>query len=71
MTTLTIDIEKRPCVLPGREIEKDHTGFGPKFKTAAENRRGVTAWVERPGQLKRGDSLRLFVPDQPAWGGEH
>lgn len=69
--TLTVDIENRPCVLPGREIEKDHTGFGPKFKTAAENRRGVTAWVERPGQLKRGDSLRLFVPDQPAWGGEH
>ncbi|OIQ30599.1 MAG: sulfurase [Alphaproteobacteria bacterium MedPE-SWcel] len=65
--TLTIDMENRPCVLPGREIEKDHSGYGPKFKSAAENRRGITAWVERPGQLKLGDSLRLFVPSQRGW----
>ncbi|MCG7628034.1 sulfurase [Epibacterium sp. MM17-32] len=65
--TLTTDIENRPCVLPGREIEKDHAGFGPKFKAAARGRRGITAWVERPGRLKLGDTLRLFVPDQRAW----
>ncbi|MEP2718149.1 MOSC domain-containing protein [Pseudophaeobacter sp.] len=65
--TLTIDMENRPCIFPGREIEKDHAGFGPKFKPAARNRRGITAWVERPGLIKRGDSLRLFVPDQRAW----
>ncbi|NIZ13359.1 MOSC domain-containing protein [Phaeobacter sp. HF9A] len=68
--TLTVDMENRPCVLPGREIEKDHEGFGPKFKSAATNRRGITAWVERPGRLSLGDSLRLFVPDQRAWAGE-
>lgn len=68
--TITVDIENRPCILPGREIEKDHAGFGPKFKTAAENRRGVTAWVERPGRLALGDQMRLFVPDQPAWAAE-
>ena len=38
--TLTTDIENRPCVLPGREIEKDHAGFGPKFKRAAASRLG-------------------------------
>ncbi|CUH75563.1 Putative metal-sulfur cluster biosynthesis proteins YuaD [Tritonibacter multivorans] len=68
--TLTIDMENRPCIIPGREIEKDHAGYGPKFKTAATNRRGVTAWVERPGSLKLGESLRLFVPDQRGWLGE-
>ncbi|KUP92369.1 MOSC domain-containing protein [Tritonibacter horizontis] len=68
--TLTIDMENQPCVLPGREIEKDHGGFGPKFKRAAENRRGITAWVERPGQVKLGDALRLFLPAQRAWQGE-
>jgi hypothetical protein len=65
--TLTTDIENRPCVLPGREIEKDHAGFGPRFKRAAENRRGITAWVERPGTLVVGQVLSLFVPDQRAW----
>ncbi len=68
--TLTVDMENRPCIFPGREIEKDHTGYGPKFKTAATNRRGITAWVERPGKLSIGDKLRLFVPDQRAWKGE-
>ncbi|NSY39459.1 sulfurase [Leisingera sp. ANG59] len=65
--TLTVDMENRPCVLPGREIEKDHTGFGARFKPAAQNRRGITAWVERPGSLMPGSELSLFVPDQRAW----
>ena len=34
---------------------------------AAEGRRGVTAWVERPGDIRVGDSLTLFLPDQRAW----
>ncbi|MGR3762051.1 MOSC domain-containing protein [Roseobacteraceae bacterium NS-SX3] len=65
--TLTVDMENRPCILPGREIEKDHAGYGPKFKPAARDRRGITAWVERPGSLQVGDKLALFVPDQRAW----
>lgn len=65
--TLTIDMENRPCVLPGREIEADQPGKGAKFKPAAEGRRGVTAWVERPGGLSLGGRLELFVPDQRAW----
>ncbi len=66
-TTLTIDMENRPCVLPGREIEAEEPGHGAAFKPAAEGRRGVTAWVERPGKLAVGDELTLFVPDQRAW----
>ncbi len=65
--TFTIDMENRPCVLPGREIEKDAPGHGPAFKAAAKNRRGVTAWVEREGQVSLGDVLRLHVPDQRGW----
>ena len=65
--TLTVDIENRPCVLPGREIESEQPGFGAAFKPAAANRRGVTAWVERTGRLSIGDQLMLFIPDQPAW----
>jgi MOSC domain-containing protein YiiM len=65
--TITIDMENRPCVLPGREIEQDSPGHGPKFKAAAKGRRGVTGWIEREGALKVGDRLQLFIPDQRAW----
>lgn len=65
--TLTVDMENRPCVLPGREIEKDRAGFGATFKTAAHHRRGVTAWVEREGRIAIGDAVQLHVPDQPVW----
>lgn len=65
--TLTVDMENRPCVLPGREIEAESPGYGAVFKPAARDRRGVTAWVERPGALALGEKLRLFVPDQRSW----
>ncbi|MGR3322123.1 MAG: MOSC domain-containing protein [Pseudooceanicola sp.] len=67
--TLTVDMENRPCQLPARVIEDARPGHGRAFKGAAEGRRGVTAWVEREGRLTVGDTLRLFVPDQPAWTG--
>jgi MOSC domain-containing protein YiiM len=64
---LVIDMANRPCVWPGKELEKDHPGLGKRFKPAAAGRRGVTAWVEYPGRLALGDELRLHVPDQRAW----
>ncbi|MEM7631879.1 MAG: MOSC domain-containing protein [Pseudomonadota bacterium] len=66
-TTLVVDMENRPCHQPGLSIARHHGDKGKGFKTAAKGRRGVTAWVERPGSLRVGDTLRLHVPDQPAW----
>ncbi|MFC2966485.1 MOSC domain-containing protein [Acidimangrovimonas pyrenivorans] len=65
--TLVVDMENRPCNLPARVIEDLLPGIGKKFKAAARGRRGVTAWVERPGRLNLGDSLTLHIPDQPVW----
>lgn len=65
--TLTIDMENLPCIWPAKEIERDHPGFGKAFKPAAEGRRGVTAWVEHPGEMSVGDRLHLFVPTQKPW----
>ncbi|MCI5040993.1 MAG: sulfurase [Donghicola eburneus] len=65
--TIVIDMENRPCHLPAKVIEEEAPGKGRAFKAAALNRRGVTAWVERPGALKVGDTLRLHIPDQPVW----
>lgn len=65
--TVVIDMENRPCIYPGQEIEADMPGHGKSFKAAANGRRGVTAWVQRPGVLRLGDKMRLHIPDQPAW----
>ena len=65
--TLVVDMENRPCTLPGPGIEAAHPGFGPAFKPAAKGRRGVTAWVEREGLLRVGDRIRLHIPDQHPW----
>lgn len=65
--TITVDMENRPCQLPAREIETDRPGHGKAFRSAAKGRRGVVAWVERPGRVALGDRLKLFVPDQPVW----
>jgi len=66
-TTLTADLENAPCNLPAKEIETECPGHGKAFKSAAKARRGITAWVERPGPLSLGDTVHLFVPTQRAW----
>jgi len=66
-TTVTIDMENRPCMLPAPGIEAAHPGQGKAFKAAAAGRRGVTAWVEREGVLRTGATLHLHIPDQPVW----
>ena len=65
--TLVVDVENGPCNFPAQQIEADAPGHGKAFRQAATGKRGVTGWVEREGQLKRGDVLRLFVPDQRGW----
>lgn len=65
--SLVVDMENRPCSIPARAIERAHPGKGATFKPAAAGRRGVTAWVEREGVFRLGDSVRLHIPDQPVW----
>jgi nicotinamidase-related amidase len=67
--TLVVDMQNRPCTLPGPVINAAHPGFGPKFKPAAAGRRGITAWVEREGTFHLGEQVRLHIPDQRAWRG--
>lgn len=67
-TTLVIDMENRPCMYPGKEeVEPHHPGKGKLLKSAAQGRRGVTAWVEREGPLALGDVFTLHVPAQRVW----
>ncbi|MCY4184767.1 MAG: MOSC domain-containing protein [Rhodobacteraceae bacterium] len=65
--TITIDMINLPCNYPAREIERIFPGKGKYFKEAACERRGVTAWVEREGDISIGDSVICFVPVQRPW----
>ncbi len=64
--TMVVDMQNRPCQFPAMTIEAPLPAKGKSFKTAADGRRGVTAWVEREGCLKSGGTARLHVPEQRA-----
>lgn len=65
--TLAVDMENLPCQEPAVTIDKALPGQGKGFKRAAEGKRGVTAWVEREGVLRLGDTVRLHIPAQRGW----
>jgi MOSC domain-containing protein YiiM len=65
--TLVVDMENLPCQEPAVTIDKALPGQGKGFKTAAKDKRGITAWVEREGTLRIGDEVRLHIPAQRAW----
>ncbi len=66
-TTLTVDIQNRPCMLPAPVIDAAFPEKGRLFKSAAKGLRGITAWVEREGTIRIGDSVTLHIPDQRPW----
>ena len=66
-SSIVVDMENQPCHLPAKPINAEHPGAGDKFKAAAKDKRGITAWVEREGQIAVGDMVQLHVPQQRPW----
>lgn len=62
--SLVVDLENSPCKYPGEIIDRHYPGSGSFFPKAAVGLRGITAWVEREGQINTGDSIRLYIPPQ-------
>lgn len=62
--SLVIDMENQACHFPGELIESHFPGRGKLFMKAAWGRRGVTAWVEREGDLWKGADIALHIPPQ-------
>jgi len=67
-TTLAVDMENGPCRFVGEVIERHHPVKGGAFPRLAAGRRGVTGWVERPGQVAPGATARLHIPPQRIYG---
>ena len=64
LTSLAVDMENGPCKYPAQVIEEIHPGLGLSFPKHAMGKRGVTAWVERQGELALGMRARLHIPPQ-------
>lgn len=67
---LAAEGENLPCAAPGKIIQARYPnipGLAALFVKAAWGRRGLVAWVEKPGIIRVGDDVRLLQPP----GGEH
>jgi MOSC domain-containing protein YiiM len=66
--SLLVWAENLPCVWPGNTMEvaggipHEHAS---QFGKAALHRRGLVGWVERAGIIRRGDSVKVFLPQVP------
>ncbi|MGN6551760.1 MAG: MOSC domain-containing protein [Pararhizobium sp.] len=67
--TLRIDGQNAPCRLSGNAIadhypDRDRTKLALAFKDGARRRRGLVAWVEKPGRVVAGERISVLVPEQ-------
>jgi len=62
--SLIVDMENAPCRFVADVIESHRPGKGSGFIDAAQHKRGVVAWVEKPGDIALGDEIVLHVPPQ-------
>ena len=65
--TLKIDGDNNPCRLSGRSIAQHYEGrddIEMAFSKVAKGKRGLVAWVEKPGTLRIGEAFEARVPPQ-------
>jgi MOSC domain len=62
--TIVVDMENEPCRYPAEVIEKRNPEQKVGFVRAAKNKRGITAWVEREGDVGIGDEITIWIPPQ-------
>ena len=60
--TLVMDMENAPCSQIAKVVERHHPGTQFKVVEAATHKRGVTAWVEREGDVAAGDAIKIVIP---------
>ncbi len=62
--TLVVDMENAPCRQVADVISRYHPETESGFVSAAANKRGLTAWVEREGIVHTGDEIAVWIPPQ-------
>jgi hypothetical protein len=62
--------DNAPCMNVGRIVQEHYpqrAGLGPAFVKAAVDRRGLVAFVERPGTIRPATRVRAEIPDIPSY----
>lgn len=59
---LVVDMENLPCKQIADVVARHHPDVQFKVVPAAMHRRGLTAWVEREGEIKEGDEMAVWIP---------
>ena len=65
--TLKIDGDNAPCRSAGRSVARQVEGRDDielGFVAAARHRRGLVAWVEKPGRITIGEAFEARLPEQ-------
>jgi MOSC domain-containing protein YiiM len=66
--TIVVDMENEPCRYPAEIIAKHNPDHKVGFVKAAKHKRGLTAWVEREGDVAVGDAITVWIPPQRLYG---
>jgi hypothetical protein len=53
--------ENDPCTIAGALVEAVHGTPATAFPKAAIHKRGVTGWVEHPGEVRPGDTVEIRI----------
>lgn len=62
---LVVEDSNPPCTAPGQVVQDNYTdksGLTTAFPKAALSKRGLVAWVEKPGKINVGDSVQVWEP---------
>lgn len=59
---LVNDMENLPCGQIAEVVGRHHPEVRFKLVKSATHRRGLTAWVEREGEVKTGDAVTVWLP---------
>ena len=65
--SIVVEEENFPCAIAARSVQEqvtDQPHIESQFIKAAMHKRGVVAWVERPGNIRPGDEVGVSVPEQ-------
>lgn len=69
---LVVEAQNFPCKGPARLIQSYYPeipNMDKSFLREAVELRGIVAWVERPGRICPGDTLRVLLPDLRPYAG--
>lgn len=67
--TIKVDFQNGPCKIAGAAIaeavgRKGDAELALAFPKVAKRRRGVVAWVEKPGIISLGEAVKVQLPEQ-------